>query len=233
MESNQILFIEDDESIREGVKILLEGDGYQVLEAPDGETGLKCLTQETDLVILDIMMPGMSGITTCKEIRKISTVPVLFLTAKRMESDKLIGLMAGGDDYLVKPFSHAELLMRVKALIRRRLVYDRLGETDQDASEWIESKGLCINKKHNELRKDGTNIELTEMEYQILLLLMSHPGKIFSVSNIYESLWDEPFYYSSGNTVMVHIRRLRKKIESDPQQPVLVRTVWGKGYSFG
>lgn len=233
MNASEILIIEDDASIREGIRILLEGEGYQITEAENGITGISRLTDKTDLVILDVMMPGISGIKTCEEIRKVSNVPVLFLTAKRMESDKLIGLMAGGDDYLVKPFSYAELLARVKALIRRHRVYDGAADASEDGDVWIEKEGLRINTGHNELLRGEEKIDLTEMEYQLLLLLMSHPKKVFSVQNLYESLWEEPFLYTSGNTVMVHIRRLRKKIEKNPQQPVLIKTVWGKGYCFG
>ncbi|MCD7883234.1 MAG: response regulator transcription factor [Lachnospiraceae bacterium] len=128
MEKQTILIVEDDAAIREGVRILLEGEGYIVEEAENGQIGLERLNNRTDIVILDVMMPGMSGIKTCEEIRKVSSVPVLFLTAKDQESDKLVGLMAGGDDYLVKPFSYAELLGRIKALLRRRNVYDRQAE---------------------------------------------------------------------------------------------------------
>lgn len=228
-----ILIIEDDPAIREGVRILLDGEGYSVEEAANGHEGLKKLTGETGLVILDVMMPGISGIKTCEEIRKKSNVPVLFLTAKSRESDKLIGLMAGGDDYLVKPFSYAELLARVKALLRRHLVYDKVSEIQDDLGEWIEMQGLRLNTKHNEAYLAGNEVRLTEMEYKLLLLMMKNPQKLFSVQNLYESVWEEPFIYSSGNTVMVHIRRLRKKIEDDPQKPKRIISVWGKGYRFG
>lgn len=186
-------------------------------------------------MILDVMMPGISGIKTCEEIRKISNVPVLFLTAKGQESDKLLGLMAGGDDYLVKPFSYAELLARVKALIRRCRVYDRAFDQKKYhcSDKWLNLSSLRINTGINEVYLNGKEIELTEMEYKLLLLFMKNPGKIFSVQNLYESLWEAPFYYTCGNTVMVHIRRLRKKIEEDPQKPKHIKTEWGKGYRFG
>ncbi|MDO5135254.1 MAG: response regulator transcription factor [Eubacteriales bacterium] len=229
-----ILIIEDDPAIREGVRILLGGEGYSVEEAANGHEGLKKLTDETDLVILDVMMPGISGIKTCEEIRQKSNVPVLFLTAKGRESDKLIGLMAGGDDYLVKPFSYAELLARIKALLRRHLVYDKAPETQEHLKEkWVELQGLRLNTGHNEAYLEGNEVRLTEMEYKLLLLMMKNPQKLFSVQNLYESVWEEPFIYSSGNTVMVHIRRLRKKIEEDPQKPKRIISVWGKGYRFG
>lgn len=232
MDKTNILIIEDDEDIREGVRILLEGEGYQVTEACNGMEGLQKLSVETDLVILDIMMPGISGLKTCEEIRKISYVPVLFLTAKSQESDKLIGLMAGGDDYLVKPFSYAELLGRVKALLRRYHVYNQNGTGKEQAGDWMERKGIRIHTTHNEVYLNGKQIELTDIEYKLLLVMMKNPNKIFSTQNLYESIWNEPFLYTSSNTVMVHIRRLRTKIEEDPQQPKYIVNVWGKGYCF-
>ncbi len=230
----KILIIEDDEDIREGVRILLEGEGYSVSEAENGRKGLELLGEEPDLVILDVMMPGMSGLKTCEEIRKGSFVPVLFLTARSQESDKLIGLMAGGDDYLPKPFSYSELLGRVKALVRRWKVYRGKEETEQEAgNKFIELAGIQVNEDFNEVRVKGKTVELSDIEYNILLLLMKYPGKIFSAQNLYESVWNEPYFYNCNSTVMVHIRRLRVKIEEDPKNPRLIMTVWGKGYRFG
>ena len=229
-----ILMVEDDAAIREGVRILLEGDGFSVAEAKNGAEGLALLSEETQLVILDIMLPGMSGIRTCEKIRRQSKVPVLFLTAKDQESDKLLGLTVGGDDYLVKPFSYAELLARVRALLRRRNVYDQaVRQEEKELPEWLETAGVRIYTRYNRIVVRGIETELTELEYGILLLLAKHPHKIFSVKNIYESVWDEPFFYTSGNTVMVHIRRLRKKIEENPQSPRIIENVWGKGYRLG
>ena len=230
----KILIVEDDADIRDGVRILLEGEGYSVSEAENGRKGLELLEEEPDLVILDVMMPGMSGLKTCEEIRKISYVPVLFLTAKSQESDKLIGLMAGGDDYLAKPFSYSELLGRVKALIRRWKIYRGKEETEQEQMpEYIELAGIRINEGFNEVLVNGENVEFSEIEYNILLLMMKYPGKIFSAQNLYESVWNEPYFYNCNSTVMVHIRRLRVKIEEDPKNPKLILTVWGKGYRFG
>ena len=230
----KILIVEDDADIREGVRILLEGEGYSVSEAENGRKGLELLEEEPDLVILDVMMPGMSGLKTCEEIRKISYVPVLFLTAKSQESDKLIGLMAGGDDYLAKPFSYSELLGRVKALIRRWKIYRGKEETEQEQMpEYIELAGIRINEGFNEVLVNGENVEFSEIEYNILLLMMKYPGKIFSAQNLYESVWNEPYFYNCNSPVMVHIRRLRVKIEEDPKNPKLILTVWGKGYRFG
>lgn len=231
-DKTNILIIEDDSDIREGVRILLESEGYQVTEVSSGEDGLKELSEETDLVILDIMMPGMSGLRTCEEIRKVSYVPVLFLTAKSQESDKLIGLMAGGDDYLPKPFSYAELLARVKALVRRYNVYRGRYNVKIKEDNWIESNGIKVNTNYNEVYVRGKKVVLPNLEYKILLTLISYPNKIFSAQNLYESIWQEPYFYTANNTVMVHIRAIRMKIEEDPQNPVHIKTVWGKGYRF-
>ena len=234
MDMGTILLIEDDADIREGVRVLLTSEGYSVMEADCGKKGLQLLNETIDLVILDIMMPGMSGIITCEEICKVSNVPVLFLTAKAQESDKLLGLLVGGDDYLPKPFSYAELLGRVKALLRRYHIYQgKFVPSNQSDGEWMEHKGIRILTTSNVVQVDGRDIELSEIEYQILRLLIQYPNKIFTTQNIYESVWNEPFYYSSNNTIMVHIRKLRLKIEEDPQQPKRICTVWGKGYRIG
>ena len=231
METAKILLIEDDQDIREGVRILLESESYAVTEADSGVAGLRLLTGDTDLVILDVMMPGMSGLKTCEEIRKTSYVPILFLTAKAQESDKLIGLMAGGDDYLAKPFSYAELLGRVKALLRRYQVYRGkagAGRTDR----YLEAAGLRVNLDFNQVFADGEEKELSTIEYKLLLLMMQHPRRIFSAQQLYESIWEEPYFYTCSNTVMVHISKLRAKIEQDPQRSRRIATVWGKGYRF-
>lgn len=234
MEKGLILLVEDDGDIREGVRVLLESEGFQVKEAESGHQALGMMGRETDLVILDIMMPGISGIKTCEEIRKFSNVPILFLTAKARESDKLLGLMAGGDDYLPKPFSYGELLGRVKALVRRYQVYKGKDSTgsDEEAS-WIQWKEISLDVSCNQVRVEGKEVDLSEIEYRILRLLIQHPNKIFSAQNIYESVWQEPYFYGSNNTVMVHIRKLRVKVEKDPQEPKRICTVWGKGYRIG
>jgi len=234
MNNQKILLIEDDADIREGVRVLLESEGYHISETDSGQKGLELLNDNVDLVILDIMMPGISGIRTCEEIRKVSNVPVLFLTAKSQESDKLLGLMAGGDDYLSKPFSYGELLGRVKAQLRRYHIYQgKQSEPKQTGEVWLEHKGIRVLSSANAVQINGRELELSEIEYQILLLLIQYPNKIFSTQNIYESVWNEPFYYTSNNTVMVHIRKLRMKIEENPQQPKRICTIWGKGYRIG
>lgn len=235
MKEYSILIIEDDEDIREGIRILFSGENYRITEAGSGEEGLRLFSGDIDLVILDIMMPGISGLKTCEEIRRISNVPVLFLTAKSQESDKLIGFMAGGDDYLVKPFTYSELLARTKALLRRYTVYkgkDATGESEYDEEGYIIRRSLRVSTTYNEVFRDGRKIELSEIEYKMLLLMMKNPGRIFSTKNLYESVWNEPYFYISNNTVMVHIRKLRMKIENDPKNPEYIHTVWGKGYRF-
>ena len=230
----RILLIEDDADIREGVRLLLSAEGYEMIEADCGAKGLELLDESIDLVILDVMMPGISGIKTCEEIRKVSYVPVLFLTAKSSETDKVMGLMAGGDDYIIKPFSYAELLGRVKALLRRYHVYSGKKTVEETAAEQtiIQVGDIKINELMKGVWKNNRPIRVTEIEYKILLLLMKHPGKVFSAQQVYESVWKEPYLYASNSTIMVHIRNLRIKIENVPESPEHIKTVWGKGYRF-
>lgn len=233
MSAQVILVVEDEMDIREGIRILLGGEGYTVLEAGSGEEALEQINEAIDLVVLDIMLPGMSGIKVCEEIRKNSTVPILFLTAKSQESDKTLGFMAGGDDYLSKPFSYAELIARVKALLRRYCVYQ--GKKQNlllDDNHVLTSGRLQIALDRNDVWKDDKAIDLTEIEYKILALLMQHPHQIFSVQEIYEKAWEETYTYSANSTIMVHIRRLRTKIEDDPQNPIYIKNIWGKGYRY-
>lgn len=233
MNVQTILIVDDDTEIREGLRILLSGENYTILEAADGKQALDQMSDTIDLVILDIMMPGMSGLHVCEEIRKQWAVPILFLTAKARESDKLVGLIAGGDDYLPKPFSYAELMGRVKALLRRYCVYRGKAQTGMLSQDNIlTTRGLKLSLDYNQVWVRGQEVELTELEYKILRLLMQNPQRVFSTQNIYESVWGEPYFYISNGTVMVHIRKLRVKIEEDPQNPRYLKTVWGKGYRF-
>lgn len=228
-----IMIIEDDIDIRRGIRILLEGEGYSVIEASSGEEALSHMNDGIDLVILDIMLPGISGILVCEEIRKVSHVPILFLTAKTKESDMMIGLMAGADDYLTKPFSFIELSIRINVLLRRCNEYSAKESTHNNQKDQILTSGrfkIALNR--NEVWKDGVELNLTATEYAILLLLMQHPFRIFSAQNIYESVWNEPYTYSVNRTIMVHIRKLRKKIETDSHNPVYIKNIWGKGYRY-
>ena len=228
MEKKKILFADDDPEIREALRLLLNCEGYDTVEASCGEEVLEQMDPSIDLVILDVMMPRMNGYTVCAEIRKRYTVPVLFLTAKSQDSDKTMGFSAGGDDYLVKPFSYNELMNRVKAILRRYYVY---GAKASEPSSVICCCGnIEIDTSRSLVRVDGQEVILTDIEYRILLLLASHQKRIYSTQNIYEIIWNEPYTYSSNNTVMVHIRNIRRKLGDDPQNCHTIRTVWGKGY---
>lgn len=231
--ASRILIADDNAEIREVVNVLLSSEGYEIIEAVDGEDALNKADQ-ADLIILDIMMPKMNGYQSCVKIREKSNVPILFLTAKDMDSDKTLGFSSGGDDYLAKPFSYNELTARVKALLRRYYVY-KGKESSEPAN--VEKKNLSIGEVTLDLKNEivyvnDKKVELTDIEYQILYLLMNNKKQIFSAQHLYEKIWDEPYYYSANNTVMVHIRNLRKKIEEDPQNPKYVKTIWGKGYRF-
>lgn len=232
---NKILVVDDNEEIRNILHILLESEGYQVVEAMNGTEALSLVSNEIDLIILDIMMPDISGLDVCKKIRENYQMPILFLTAKGTDSDKSLGLLIGGDDYLAKPFSHAELTARVKSLLRRYYVYKG---KDSSSSEGFYSYSIFkVAKDRNEIfivDADGneTQIDLSELEYQILKLLIAEPGRVFPAQLIYESIWNEPYFYSSNATIMVHIRNLRTKIEEDPSKPTHLLTVWGKGYKL-
>jgi len=228
MKAKKILYADDDPEIREALRLLLDCEGYETVEAADGEEVLRLLDDTVDLVILDVMMPGMNGYSACAEIRKRSAVPVLFLTAKSRDSDMTMGFSAGGDDYLVKPFSYNELINRVKAMLRRYYVY---GAKTSEQSSLVRCCGnIEIDPSQSLVLQDGKEIQLTDIEYRILYLLASHPRKIFSAQNIYESVWEEPYFYTSNNLVMVHIRNIRRKLGDDPQNCHTIRTVWGKGY---
>lgn len=230
----QILIIEDDADIREAVRVLLQSEDYTVLEAPDGLTGLNLLDDTCDLVILDVMMPGMSGVDTCREIRRRQImVPILFLSAKSQDSDKTLGLLSGGDDYLAKPFSYSELLARVNALTRRYHSYQGKPSAAEMPNRRVIVRGdFELDKEHSEVRVDGVRIDLTDTEFGIAQFLAQHPGTILSAAQIYEAVWNEPYDRSTNGTLMVHISRLRAKIEADPHNPRHFKTVWGRGYRF-
>lgn len=227
---SKILIVDDNPEILEIIQILLEGEGFETTAVQNGMTAQQLLSeQDFDLIILDIMLPGMNGYQTCLNLRKISNAPVLFLSALGQDSDKTLGFSSGGDDYLTKPFSYNELVSRVKALIRRYHVY--CGKKEQSAPhQSLKFHHLEINEVKEEVYADGRLLELTDTEYAILLLLIRNRHQLFSASRLYEAIWEEPYYYGANNTVMVHIRNLRQKIEPDPANPVLIKTVWGKGY---
>ncbi len=237
MEKSHILIVDDNPEVREVIHVLLEGEGFEIEEACDGESALNLVcSKDYDLIILDIMMPGKSGYQTCVEIRKNNNAPILFLSARTKDSDKTLGFSSGGDDYLAKPFSYNELIGRSKALIRRYQIYkgkDHIHQTEKDTdsiSGKLHYHHLEINTQKEQVFSDGKLLILTGTEYAMLLLLIKNQKQIFSAQRLYEAVWDEPYYYGANNTVMVHIRNLRRKIEKDPKNPVLIKTVWGRGY---
>lgn len=204
MENSHILIVDDNPEIREIIQILLSGEGFYTEEAKDGTTALSLLqTTGFDLIILDIMMPGLNGYQTCLEIRKITNAPILFLSAKTKDSDK--------------------------ALIRRYQIYKGKKETLLEKPT-LQYSHLTIDTEKEEVLSDGQLLDLTDTEYQMLLLLIKNRKQLFSAERLYEAIWEEPYYYGANNTVMVHIRNLRRKVETDPNHPTIIKTVWGKGY---
>lgn len=227
-DSIRILVVDDEADIRRVIRILLESRGYRVLEAPNGRLAVETIRKEpdVDLILLDIMMPELSGIEASREIRSISSAPILFLTARTQEQDKLEAYSSGGDDYLAKPFSHGELLMKVDSLLRRYRVYKGKVTGKQLKSD------VVLDEENRRILRGGEALELTETEYSILQFLADHRGSVVSVAQIYEGVWHEKYMPASNNTVMVHIVNLRKKLEDDPANPRLIRTIWGKGYQI-
>ena len=223
-----ILVVDDEQDIRRIIRILLESSGYQVAEAPNGLAAVEYIRQQpnVDLVLMDIMMPGLNGIEASRAIRERCSAPILFLTAKTQERDKLEAYQAGGDDYLAKPFSHAELMMKVESLLRRYRVYK--GKT----SGQLLRADVMLDEPGRRVLRGGRPVELPETEFEILCFLAARRGSVVSVEQIYEGVWHEKYMPSSTNTVMVHIVNLRKKLEEDPANPRLIRTVWGKGYQI-
>ena len=222
-----ILVADDDKEIREGIEIYLKNEGYRVLKAEDGLQALELLaTNEIHLLILDIMMPNMDGITATFKIREMQNVPIIMLSAKVEDSDKIHGLSVGADDYVTKPFHPLELMARVKSQLRR---YVHLGT--YEGQKVIEVNGLVLNEEQKELTVDGAPVRLTPIEFKITELLMKHPGRVFSINEIYERVWNEQAY-NAENIVAVHIRKIREKIETDPKNPRYVKVVWGVGYKI-
>ena len=222
-QSIRILVVDDEPDIRRIIRILLEGRGYHVTEAPNGRLAVQAAQQdlEMDLIILDIMMPGLNGYETCQKIRQLTNVPILFLSARTSDSDKLMGFSSGGDDYLAKPFSYTELLGRTRALIRRYRIYQGKSPVEaKEKSTLLTCGDLCLDPRLEKVTLHQHPVDLTSTEYQILKLLLSNRRQIFSPQRLYEAVWEEPYYYGAGNTITVHIRNLRQKIEPDPSHPV-------------
>lgn len=231
MEKYNILIIDDEKEIVELIEIYLVNEGYQVFKAFNGTEGLKIITnQKIHLVVLDIMMPGIDGMETCKRIRREMHLPIIMLSAKSQDMDKILGLGIGADDYLSKPFNPMELIARIKSQLRRCLNFNVQNQQECDDNV-INIKGLVINKNNHSVSACNEEVNLTPTEYKILLLLASNSGTVFSAEKIFEKVWKEK-YYESNNTVMVHIWRLREKVEKIPKTPKIIETVWGVGYKI-
>ena len=228
---NHVLVVEDDKEIREGVEIYLKSQGYEVFQAADGVEGLEVIEKEdVHLAIVDIMMPRMDGISMVVKLREKYDFPVIFLSAKSEEVDKIMGLNMGADDYVTKPFTPMELLARVNSQLRRyRRFMERLGDKEEN-SRIHTIGGLEINEDNVEVTVDGEPVKMTPIEYKILLLLMKNPGRVFSAEEIYEWVWNERAI--NTDTIMVHVRNIREKIEVNPREPKYLKVVWGVGYKI-
>ena len=231
MEMNHVLVVEDDKEIREGVEIYLKSQGYEVFQAADGVEGLEVIEKEDiHLAIVDIMMPRMDGISMVVKLREKYDFPVIFLSAKSEEVDKIMGLNMGADDYVTKPFTPMELLARVNSQIRRyRRFMEKLGDKEEN-SRIHTIGGLEINEDNVEVTVDGEPVKMTPIEYKILLLLIKNPGRVFSAEEIYERVWNERAI--NTDTIMVHVRNIREKIEVNPREPKYLKVVWGVGYKI-
>lgn len=227
----KILVCDDDKEIVKAIEIYLQNDGYQVVKAYNGFEALEIIkTDEIHCIIIDVMMPKIDGLSATKFIREEKNIPIIMLSAKSEDYDKVNGLNMGADDYVTKPFSPVELLARVKSQLRR---YFMLGSSniDEDTKHIYKVGGLEVNNKKREVYVDGEKIKLTKIEYNIVLLLIENVGKVFSINEIYEAVWNEKAY-SADNTVAVHIRRIREKIEINPKDPKYLKVVWGIGYKI-
>ena len=226
-----LLLVEDELGIRETVKIFLKSQNYEVIEAENGKEGLIALqNNDIHLAIVDIMMPVMDGLTMTMKLREVSDIPVIFLTAKTEDIDKITGLNLGADDYITKPFEPMELIARVNSNLRRYEQILNLKGSTQTPSNQLIVGGLVLDQATKEVFVNGQSVRLTKKEFQILELLMSYPGKVYSAEEIYESIWEETAI--NTETIMVHVRRLREKIEANPKHPEYLKAVWGVGYKI-
>ncbi len=221
-----VLVVDDDREIVESICIFLSGEGYKPLKAYDGIEALDILSEnEVHLIILDIMMPKLDGIRTLMKLRESRNVPVILLSAKSEDADKILGLTAGADDYVTKPFNPSELMARVKSQLRRFTMLGSIGKQNGE----IVIDGLCVNTENKTVKVDGENVRLTPVEYKILELLVRNRGRVFSAEDIYSNVWNEQMLVSY-NTIAVHVRHIREKIEINPKEPKYLKVVWGIGY---
>ncbi len=232
MRTSTILIVDDDKDICEVTAALLQSQGYSTLQANNGKDAVSMVGKDIDLIILDIMMPGDSGFTVCEKMRRVTTAPILYLSAKSLPKDKETAFKSGGDDYLTKPFIPGELLIRVKAMLRRYHIYSGSKQHSRLNSDFIQINELAIHPTSGEVFLNDSPIFLRHKEYQLLSYLAQNRRVVFSVQVLYEELWAEPYLPSANNTVMVHIRNLRQKVEKDPQHPKYILTVWGEGYQI-
>ena len=224
-----ILVCDDDKEIVDAIEIYLLQEGYTIFKAYDGEQAIRVLKeQQIHLLLIDVMMPKLDGIHATLKIREYSSIPIIILSAKSEDNDKILGLNIGADDYVTKPFNPLELLARVKSNLRR---YTTLGNLNADNNALFQVGGLCINDDTKEVTVDGDNVKLTPIEYNILLLLVKNCGRVFSIDQIYESIWNEEAI-GADNTVAVQIRHIREKIEINPKEPRYLKVVWGVGYKI-
>ncbi len=231
METSHILVVDDNREIVDSLSRLLQYEGYEVACAYDGMEALEVLEREpVDLILLDVMMPRLNGLSTLMKVREKHRIPVIILSAKTEESDKVSGLLLGADDYVSKPYNPAELMARVKAQLRRYQTYS--GGRPEEDEDTVVNGGLVLDRRQRLIFVDGRPEKLTATEYKILELLMAHPGQVFPAKMIYEQVWDEPAICAVENTVMVHIRHIREKIEIDPKKPQYIKVVWGIGYKM-
>ncbi|MBQ7921432.1 MAG: response regulator transcription factor [Clostridia bacterium] len=223
-----ILVVDDDREIVDSICIFLTGEGYKAFKAYDGIEALEILSEnDIHLMILDIMMPKLDGIKTLLKLRETRNIPVILLSAKSEDNDKIFGLTAGADDYVTKPFNPSELIARVKSQLRR---YTTLGSIAKDTGE-IVIDGLCVNTENKSVKVDGENVRLTPVEYKILELLVRNRGRVFSADEIYSNVWNEDVVVGD-NTIAVHVRHIREKIEINPKEPKYLKVVWGIGYKI-
>ncbi|MEC2075307.1 response regulator transcription factor [Metabacillus fastidiosus] len=228
MKNHVVLVVDDEEEIRDAIEIYLKNEGLTIIKAKDGIEAIEKLTEnDVHLIILDIMMPRLDGISTTFKIREQKNIPIIILSAKSEDTDKILGLQVGADDYVTKPFNPLELIARVKSQLRR---YVSLG-TYEGVQRVIELNGLTLDEAAKEVRVNGEVVKLTPIEYKIVELLMRNAGRVFSIVEIYERVWNEPCY-NAENTVAVHIRKIREKIEIDPKNPRYLKVVWGIGYKM-
>lgn len=227
MNTNTILVCDDDKEIVDAIEIYLSQEGYQILKAYDGLQAVSMMEKhEIQLLIIDIMMPKLDGLRATLKIREKSSIPIIILSAKSEDADKILGLNIGADDYVTKPFNPLELVARVKSQLRR---YTKLGNAAEESQKVYQTGGLVMNDDLKEVTVDGEPVKLTPIEYNILLLLVKNQGKVFSINQIYESIWNEDAI-GADNTVAVHIRHIREKIEINAKEPRYLKVVWGIGY---